>query len=88
MNRSQVDHEEGEPAPVLYTVPETTARLRISRAKVHQLLASGELDSITIGRRRLVPDTALAAYIRGRMRDTRREHEGDDQPAGGGGAAA
>lgn len=44
-----------QPASVLLTVEETAAALRIGRTKVYELLKGGDLGSVTIGRRRLVP---------------------------------
>lgn len=40
---------------VLLTVEEAAAALRIGRTKVYELLKDGDLRSVTIGRRRLVP---------------------------------
>lgn len=47
----------------LVTVLETAKRLRISVWKVNQLIWSRQLESIKIGRRRLVPGKAIEAYI-------------------------
>ena len=47
----------------LNTVEETMHRLRISRMTVYRLINSGELRSLTIGRRRLVSEQAIADYI-------------------------
>ena len=48
---------------LLYTVPEVCRATRLSRAKVYQLIASGELPSITVGRSRRIVATALATWI-------------------------
>lgn len=60
--------EEPKPAtaPELLTVAEAIARLRISRGTFYKLLTDGELRSIHVNRRRLVPATAIADYIRSR----------------------
>ena len=50
-------------APVLYTVPEAGGLLRVSRTRVFEMIAAGELRSIKIGRRRLVPAAALDELI-------------------------
>ncbi|KWX00068.1 DNA-binding protein [Carbonactinospora thermoautotrophica] len=55
--------------PELLTVPEVMAALRLSRAKVYDLIRSRELASITIGRRRLVPAAAVAAFIQARLEE-------------------
>jgi excisionase family DNA binding protein len=53
-------HSEGAS---LLDVPAVAERLAISTAKVKRLIAAGELGSVLIGRRRLVPAEALAAYV-------------------------
>jgi len=35
----------------------------LGRTRVFDLIASGQLASVKIGRRRFVPDSAIAAYI-------------------------
>ena len=48
----------------LYTVEQAaTEVLGIGRTRVYELLASGEIDSIAIGRLRRIPESALQAYI-------------------------
>jgi excisionase family DNA binding protein len=48
---------------LLLTVIETGERLRVSRRMVTNLLQAGELDSVRIGRRRLVLARSVDAYI-------------------------
>lgn len=48
---------------LLYTVPDAAAQLSVSERKVRDLVADGAIDSVLIGRRRLIPHDALAAYI-------------------------
>lgn len=50
-----------------YTVPEVMAQLRISRSKVYELMATGELPSIKIGALRRVPAKALDRFIDERL---------------------
>jgi excisionase family DNA binding protein len=52
----------------LLTVPEVMSRLRLSRAKVYDLIRSRELETVTIGRCRRIPPAALVDYI-DRLRD-------------------
>lgn len=52
------------PGDLMLLTPERAAeRLDISRTTVYALLASGELDSVKIGRSRRIPTEALAAYV-------------------------
>ncbi|WP_349260063.1 helix-turn-helix domain-containing protein [Actinocrinis sp.] len=58
--------------PLVYTIPEAATALRISRTKLYELLDSGEIESIHIGRSRKIPADALRTYIdRLRARATR-----------------
>lgn len=44
--------------------PEECAELLgIGRSKLYQLLASGSLESMTIGRRRLIPREAIVEFV-------------------------
>jgi len=45
--------------PLCYTVPEAAKLLRISRNSAYDAVRSGELPSVTFGRRRLIPKAAL-----------------------------
>jgi len=47
----------------LLTVPEVMTALRLSRAKVYDLIRSGELTTVKIGRCRRIPPTAVSDYI-------------------------
>ena len=49
--------------PALLTVKEASATLRISRWKLYDLIRSGRIDTIRIGRRRFVPVDALIKLI-------------------------
>lgn len=42
---------------------ECAEQLGIGRSKVYQLIASRRLESLTIGRRRLIPHEALLAFV-------------------------
>lgn len=48
----------------LLTIPETVARVRAGRSTVYLLIASGELESVKIGRLRRVPVDAVDDYLR------------------------
>jgi excisionase family DNA binding protein len=47
----------------LFTIDEAAARLRVSRWSVYNLIRSGQLHTIKIGRRRLVPSDALTECL-------------------------
>jgi excisionase family DNA binding protein len=47
--------------PVMLSVPEAAEQLGVGTTKVKQLIASGQLASVTIGRRRLIPTAGLQA---------------------------
>ena len=49
--------------PALYTVLDAARALALGRTKVYELIASGELESVRVGRRRLVPAHAIADLV-------------------------
>lgn len=52
------------PVPaVLYKVNEAAEALRLSRTQIYELIRSGRLVTVTQGRRRLVPASAIADYV-------------------------
>lgn len=54
------------PAPgarMLYDLDEAAKQLSISRRVVDRLVGEGELESVKLGRRRLVPHEALEDYV-------------------------
>ncbi|MFI1723331.1 helix-turn-helix domain-containing protein [Streptomyces sp. NPDC020489] len=51
----------------LLTVPEVMARLKLSRTKVYDLIRTRRLVSITEGRARRIPESAVQDYIRARI---------------------
>jgi excisionase family DNA binding protein len=48
------------------TVPEAARILRLSRTFAYQLVAEGELPCLRLGRRVLIPRSALEAFIENR----------------------
>ncbi|MFD3902885.1 helix-turn-helix domain-containing protein [Streptomyces sp. CB04723] len=60
-------HPETEPALDLLTVPQVMARLQLGRSAVYDLLRTGQLASITLGRARRSPAHALTDFIRTRL---------------------
>jgi len=47
----------------LYRIPEAAELLSLSRSLVYQLISSGRLGSVKEGRTRLVPASAIEAYV-------------------------
>ncbi|MFG2677714.1 helix-turn-helix domain-containing protein [Streptomyces sp. NPDC048392] len=58
---------EAVPVLDLLTVPQVMARLQLGRSAVYDLLRTGQLASITLGRARRIPAHALTDFIRTRM---------------------
>jgi len=52
----------GQP-PLLLRVEEAARLLSVGRSKAYELIAAGELESVTIGRSRRVPLDALRAFV-------------------------
>jgi excisionase family DNA binding protein len=50
-------------APTLHPVESVMERLHVGRSMVFELIASGELRSVKVGRRRLVSEAALCEFI-------------------------
>jgi excisionase family DNA binding protein len=49
--------------PLLLRVDEAAEALALSRTKVYELMASGELESVKVGRARRVPTAALVDFL-------------------------
>ena len=48
---------------LLYAIPDAATQLSVSARVLERLIADGEIATVKIGRRRLVPAEALADYI-------------------------
>lgn len=48
---------------LLYDIPAAAEQLSVSARVLERLIKDGEVDTLKIGRRRLVPAEALADYI-------------------------
>lgn len=58
---------------LLLSAEAAAERLSIGRSKVFELIASGQLESFTIGRRRVVPAEALEEFVQ-----RRRQRHGEE----------
>lgn len=56
------------PTLELLTVPQVMGRLQLGRSAVYDLLRSGQLTSINLGRARRIPAHALTDFIRTRLK--------------------
>ncbi|MEU9653576.1 helix-turn-helix domain-containing protein [Streptomyces sp. NPDC048110] len=66
--RRTIAPDETPSAPeALLTVPQVMARLQLGRSAVYDLLRSGQLTSLTLGRARRIPAHALTDFIRTRL---------------------
>ncbi|TQS43748.1 helix-turn-helix domain-containing protein [Cryptosporangium phraense] len=50
---------------LVLTVEEAAARLRVGRTTMYGLIASGAVETVTIGRLRRVPTASLHTYVEG-----------------------
>ena len=48
---------------LMLTIPEAARRLSIGRSTIYELLASGALESVHIGRLRRIPVDCLAEFV-------------------------
>ena len=62
-------------ARVLYRVPEAMALLGTSRSAIYELIRSNRLRSVKQGRCRLIPDAAIADYVRLTYRPMRQRQD-------------
>ena len=54
---------------ILLTVPEAARRLPLGRTLVYELIATGSLPSLKIGRARRIPASALEQWVTGQVGD-------------------
>lgn len=59
--------------PLLVTLPEAAALLAVGRTKLYELVSDGRLPTVRLGRRRLVPASALVALVEELQREGWRE---------------
>jgi excisionase family DNA binding protein len=47
----------------LWSIPDVASRLRLSPKTIQRLCRSGDIESVKVGRRRLIPPIAVADYL-------------------------
>lgn len=62
------------PVRALYSVTESMALLNLSRSLIYELIRSGRLVTVTVGRRRLVPAGSITAYVAGLLVEAGHDH--------------
>jgi len=60
--------EDSRVPALAYRVDEAAEAVRLSRSQIYELIRSGQLRTIKLGRRRLVPVQELSNYINGLAR--------------------
>ena len=48
---------------LLYEVSEASVMTSLGRSKLYELMASGEIESVKVGKRRLIPAQALETFV-------------------------
>ncbi len=48
---------------LLYPVPEAAVRLGIGRSKIYELISTGSLESVKLGKSRLIPAEAIERFV-------------------------
>lgn len=48
---------------LLYEVSEASVMTSLGRSKLYELLAAGEIESVKVGKRRLIPAQALETFV-------------------------
>lgn len=58
-------------ARILHSKPEAASQLSVSERVLERLISDGSIDTVKIGRRRLVPHEALESYVAALREDQR-----------------
>ena len=60
--------------PLLLTVPDAAAALGLGRSTVYQLVMTGAIPSLTVGRARRIPAAALDQFVAERLAESHRDN--------------
>lgn len=64
LTRTRALRDSAAPPRLLHPIPDARAVIGgIGRSKFYELVAAGEIEVVHVGRRTLVPDEALTAYV-------------------------
>lgn len=64
--------------PILLSVDDAARLAGVGRSILYERLLAGDISSVKIGRRRLVPRAALVAYVERLMAEAERGHGDED----------
>jgi excisionase family DNA binding protein len=59
----ELENRGAEALPRLLSIPQTCRLLGVGRSSLYQMMASGHVRSVKIGRRRLVPREAIDEFV-------------------------
>ena len=58
-----IQGETPHPAPIAHSIPQSVRISGVGRSTIYKAIKSGELETLKIGARRLVPDESLRAWL-------------------------
>lgn len=59
--------------PLLHSVSETAQRLSLGRTKVYELISDGRLQLVKVGRKSLITETSIEAFVTSLVEATRHD---------------
>jgi excisionase family DNA binding protein len=71
------EHDAVGETPVAYSIPGAMEVLPVGRTTFFRLIKDGEIPTITIGTRRLIPRDGLVAYVERLQREASEASRGD-----------
>jgi excisionase family DNA binding protein len=80
-NPNERVRDSGEIAPVLLTVVEAARALAVGRTTLYELIRSGDLEAIRIGRSTRIPVDAIGTFVERQRRATVRQRLGAPRPS-------
>jgi excisionase family DNA binding protein len=54
-----------------HSIEEAARRVGVGRSQMYRLVAGGEIDSIKIGRRRIIPESAIQDFLDRKLAESR-----------------